>query len=37
LEMIFKGIWPFLMAIIVCLAILISFPQLATFLPSLLH
>jgi tripartite ATP-independent transporter DctM subunit len=37
LELIFKGVWPFLMAIIVCLAILIGFPQLATFLPSLLH
>jgi len=37
LELIFKGVWPFLIAIIVCLALLISFPQLATFLPSLLH
>jgi tripartite ATP-independent transporter DctM subunit len=36
LELIFKGIWPFLLAIIACLVILISFPQLATFLPSLL-
>lgn len=36
LEVIFKGIWPFLLAIIVCLAILIAFPQIATFLPGLL-
>lgn len=35
LEQIFRGIWPFLLAIIVCLAILISFPGLATILPSL--
>jgi TRAP-type C4-dicarboxylate transport system permease large subunit len=37
LEVIFSGIWPFLFAIIVCLAILIAFPGLVTFLPSLLH
>jgi TRAP-type C4-dicarboxylate transport system permease large subunit len=37
LETIFKGIWPFLFAIIACLVLLIAFPQLATFLPSLLH
>jgi tripartite ATP-independent transporter DctM subunit len=36
LEVIFKGIWPFLGAIIVCLAILLAFPQIATFLPSLI-
>ncbi len=36
-ERIFKGVWPFLIAIFVCLAILIAFPQLVTFLPSLLH
>lgn len=36
LEVIFRGIWPFLFAIIVCLILLISIPQLATFLPSLL-
>lgn len=36
LEVIFKGIWPFLFAIFVCLALLIAFPGLATFLPSLL-
>ena len=36
LEVIFKGIWPFLGALIVCLAILIAFPQIATFLPSAL-
>ncbi len=36
LEVIFKGIWPFLGAIIICLAILIAFPQIATFLPGLI-
>jgi len=36
LETIFKGIWPFLTALIICLAILIAFPQIATFLPNLL-
>ncbi len=36
LEVIYKGIWPFLGAIIICLALLIAFPQLATFLPGLL-
>jgi tripartite ATP-independent transporter DctM subunit len=36
LETIFKGIWPFLGAIIVCIALLLIFPAIATFLPSLL-
>lgn len=36
LERIFKGIFPFLGAIIACIAILILFPQIATFLPSLI-
>ena len=36
LEVIFRGIWPFLLAIIVCLAILIVFPQIATVLPNLM-
>ena len=34
LETIFRGIFPFLGAIIVCAAILIAFPQIALFLPS---
>ncbi len=34
LESIFKGIFPFLAALIVCLIILIALPQIATFLPS---
>ncbi|MGI6317391.1 MAG: TRAP transporter large permease [Dethiobacteria bacterium] len=34
LETIFGGIWPFLIAQIVCLALLIAFPQIATFLPE---
>ncbi|MFZ5596890.1 MAG: TRAP transporter large permease [Bacillota bacterium] len=37
LEVIFRGIWPFLLAVIVCLAILIAFPQIATFLPDMLR
>lgn len=36
LEVIFKGIWPFLLALFICLAILIAIPQIATFLPNLL-
>jgi len=35
LETIFKGILPFLLMMIVCLGILILFPQIALFLPSL--
>ncbi|QGU00409.1 TRAP dicarboxylate transporter, DctM subunit, unknown substrate 3 [Candidatus Syntrophocurvum alkaliphilum] len=37
LETIFKGIWPFLIAIIICIVLLIAFPGLATFLPNLLQ
>lgn len=36
LETIFKGIWPFLSAIIVCLIILLVFPGVVTFLPNLI-
>lgn len=36
IELIFKGVWPFLFAVILCLAILIAFPSLATFLPTVL-
>lgn len=36
LETIFRGIWPFLAALVLCIAILIAFPPLATFLPGLL-
>ena len=36
LETIFKGIWPFLGAVIVCIIILIIFPGVVTFLPDLL-
>jgi C4-dicarboxylate transporter DctM subunit len=35
LETIFKGIFPFLGALVVAVAILMAFPQIATFLPSL--
>jgi len=36
LETIFKGIWPFLGAIVVCIIMLMVFPGLVTFLPSLM-
>jgi len=36
LETIFKGVWPFVIVIFACIALLIIFPQLATFLPGLL-
>jgi len=32
---IFNGIWPYLLAIFICIAILIAFPQLALFLPEM--
>jgi C4-dicarboxylate transporter DctM subunit len=35
LETIFKGILPFLVAIVVAVIILMIFPQIATFLPGL--
>ncbi len=34
-ETIFKGIWPFLIALFVCLGLLLAFPQIVTFLPNL--
>jgi TRAP-type C4-dicarboxylate transport system permease large subunit len=34
LETIFKGIFPFLIAIIICVALLLAFPKIATFLPG---
>ncbi|MFO7985641.1 MAG: TRAP transporter large permease [Desulfatiglandaceae bacterium] len=34
LETIFKGIFPFLLALIICVAILMVFPEIATFLPA---
>ncbi len=33
---IFRGIWPFLIAIFICIALLIIFPQIALFLPGLM-
>ena len=36
LQTIFKGIFPFLGALVACVAILIAFPQIALFLPSFL-
>ena len=37
LETIFRGTIPFLIAMIVCVVILIIFPQIALFLPELMH
>jgi tripartite ATP-independent transporter DctM subunit len=37
LETIFKGIWPFLFAIIVCIALIMVFPGIATYLPDLIR
>jgi tripartite ATP-independent transporter DctM subunit len=34
LNTIFRGIWPFWLAMMVCLAILVAFPQIALFLPD---
>jgi TRAP-type C4-dicarboxylate transport system permease large subunit len=31
---IFKGIWPFVFAMVICIVILIIFPQIALFLPK---
>lgn len=36
LETIFSGIWIFLLAQVVCVALLIAFPQIALFLPNLM-
>ncbi|MHB8964298.1 MAG: TRAP transporter large permease, partial [Saccharofermentanales bacterium] len=35
-EKIFKGVWPFVYALLACVALLIAFPQIVTFLPDLL-
>lgn len=36
LETIFKGVWPFLIALTACIIVLILFPGITTFLPELL-
>lgn len=36
LETIFKGVWPFLLAIIACVVLLMLFPSLVTFLPNMI-
>ena len=33
---VFRGIWPFLIAMLICLALIIAFPQIATLLPRLM-
>ncbi len=35
LETIFKGVLPFIIAIIICVALLLAFPKIATFLPGI--
>jgi len=35
LETIFKGVWPFLIALAACIIVLIVFPGMATFLPEM--
>lgn len=37
LQTIFRGVIPFWIAMIVCAALLLAFPQIAIFLPSLMH
>lgn len=34
---IFRGIWPFWLAMAVCLALLVAFPKIATFLPNTMY
>jgi len=34
LNTIFRGIWPFWLAMLVCLGLLLAFPQIALFLPN---
>ncbi|MBN2851721.1 MAG: TRAP transporter large permease [Clostridia bacterium] len=36
IETIFKGVWPFLIALFVCLGLLLLFPGMVTFLPNLM-
>jgi len=35
IETLFKGVWPFVGALLVCIAIIIAFPQIATWLPNM--
>lgn len=37
LETIFRGVWPFVIALLVCIAILIAYPPIATYLPDLFY
>ena len=36
LETIFKGVWPFFLALLTCIALLLAFPQIVLFLPNLM-
>jgi TRAP-type C4-dicarboxylate transport system permease large subunit len=36
-AVIFKGIWPFVIAIIACVIIITIFPQIALFIPSMMR
>ena len=33
---VFRGVWPFVLAMLLCLILVIAFPSLATFLPRLM-
>jgi len=37
LNIVFKGVWPFIITIYACLIILLAFPQIATFLPNIMR
>jgi TRAP-type C4-dicarboxylate transport system permease large subunit len=37
MEQIFKGVMPFMICILLCIALLIAFPSIVTFLPELLR
>lgn len=37
IETIFKGIWPFVLSMVICIVILICFPQIALFLPNMMR
>jgi TRAP-type C4-dicarboxylate transport system permease large subunit len=34
LHTIFRGVWPFVVCMLICIAILAVFPQIALFIPS---
>jgi TRAP-type C4-dicarboxylate transport system permease large subunit len=36
LEDIFKGVYPYLLAVLICVVLLLAFPQIALFIPELM-